>query len=79
MCLSSCWILREERLFAADEVADRHIQRNLDNHMDVVPRRRTLDDLDPEFVAHLPDDIAVPQARLAMQNLEPAFGVYTMR
>src|SRR3546814_2937301 len=41
--------------------------------MDVVARQHTIDDGHPQLVANLLDDLAHPQADLAMQHLEPIF------
>src|SRR3546814_13065415 len=66
-------LARGPALCPPNEVADRDVRWNFDEHMDVVARQHTIDDGHPQLVANLLDDLAHPQADLAMQHLEPIF------
>jgi transposase len=58
----------------AHEFADRDMRRDFHENMDVIASERTIDDLHAQFVAHLADDLAHPEAHFAMEHLEPALG-----
>ena len=60
---------RRTPLCPAHEVADRDIWRNLDEHVDVILRQGAVDDRHAHLLAHLPDDLAHPQADIANQHL----------
>jgi hypothetical protein len=62
---------------AAHEVADGDMRRDLHEHVDMIARENAMDDCHAHFVAHLPDDIAHPQAHLTAQHLERYFGAQT--
>src|SRR3546814_7808703 len=66
-------LARGPALCPPNKVADRDVRWNFDEHMDVVARQHTIDDGHPQLVANLLDDLAHPQADLAMQHLEPIF------
>lgn len=48
--------------------------RDFHEHVNVIARQHAIDDGHAHFVPHLPDDLAHPEADLAMEHLEPIFG-----
>ncbi|KMS58805.1 hypothetical protein V473_08575 [Sphingobium cupriresistens LL01] len=45
----------------------------LDAHVDVIARKRAVDDRHAHFGTDLSDNLANPQTHLAMQHIEPIF------
>ena len=62
-------LARRASLGPADEVADRDVWRDFDEHVDVITCEGTVDDRHAHLLAHLPDDLAHPQADIANQHL----------
>ena len=53
------------------EVVDRDVRREIDEHMNVVARQRTVDDRHGHVSADLPDNISRSVPHLSVQHLEP--------
>jgi hypothetical protein len=68
------YFARRPALHSTYEVAYADVRRYFHEHMDMVARQGTVDDLHPHFCADLPDDFTDPQADIAVQNFVPIFG-----
>src|SRR3546814_1162536 len=66
-------LARGPALCPPNEVADRDVRWNFDEHMDVVARQHTIDDGHPQLVANLLDISPHPQATPAMSHFKPIF------
>jgi len=58
-------------LCPADEVADRDVRRDFDEHVNVILRQRAVDDGHTHLSADLPDNLADPETHIADQHFEP--------
>ena len=59
---------------ALHEIADGNVGRHRDEHVDVIARQHTLDDLHTHFTADLPDNVPHPLPQFPLQHLVAILG-----
>ena len=65
-------LARRPALYSAHEIADRDVQRDFDQDMNVIARQGSVEDRDARVSAYLPDDFAIPQTDIAERHSGPA-------